>query len=381
MRTSLFTSFYFILALTILISCSSNNNSTDNSRIKVEFKNSIDTFTNLIESVEYVALETDSINVVGYNPLLYVGDDSYYIVDNVMARNIFRYDLDGKFLNRIGNRGRGPGEYLGITGFQLLKDTVIVFSWDDDKVIKYTPSGEFIEERLLPRIGENSYYLSDGYLTYFGFGWASPDGRLLYIGKDTTISREYLVEEKNMKRLPGTYPDVFSSYQNTVFITDTEEPHLLKYENGELGVQYLFDFGKYSLPKDFYNYDNPIEAFEYSQQYDHANIFKFLKTSKCEMIGLFIHRKGKLSTCVYGLNYNNIWHWSDVGDFTAAPLAGGLKDAKEESLYFLVFPHLVEKLKEQLNRYAVNPDVLEGVTDESNYVIVKINLKRELFTN
>ena len=379
MRTKLFTSLYFFLALSFLISCKSKDGSNDSAKIKVEFGNSIDNFTNLIESVEYIPLETDSAHVVGHNPLLYVGDNSYYIVDNVMASNIFRYDLEGKFLNRIGNKGRGPGEYLEITGFQLLQDTVIVFSWGGDKVIKYTPSGELIEERLLPRMGQQSYYLSDGYLAYFGF--TSRSGRLFYIGRDTSITKEYLVEEKNKKRVSSLSRTIFSSYQNIVFIRDTDEPHVLMYKDGILDVYHLFDFGKYSLPKDFDKYDR-AKVLEFLEKEEYAEVFKFLKTSKFEAVGIRVHAHDTtIFTEIYGLNYNNIWHWFDAGNYYEHPLAGMLKDAKEESLYFLVFPHLVEKLKDQLNHYAVNPGVLEGVTDESNYVIVKINLKRELFTN
>ncbi|MBR3304152.1 MAG: hypothetical protein IKI67_08250, partial [Bacteroidales bacterium] len=62
-----------------------------------------------------------------------------------------------------------------------------------------------------------------------------------------------------------------------------------------------------------------------------------------------------------------------AGSIKEEPLSGAFKDLKGDSLYFLVFPNLVNKLPELLGSKAINPEAIKDVTEESNYVIVKIS--------
>ena len=346
--------------------------------IKVEFGAPIENFTELIESVEYIPLETDSVHFVGYNPQLYVSDDSYYMVDNVMASRIYRYDLKGKFLNKIGQKGRGSGEYGELDGFRIIDDTVVVFS-NNDKMLKFSPMGELIEERIIPNLlRQSSYYIGDGYLYYFGFG-PNFKGRLMFISRDTSKNITYLTDdERNNKVLTGKSTKRFSHYGDNIYIKDGEEPHLLKYSNNNVEVYHKFDFGQYSLPEKYYQFDNPFESMNYLSTLDKmAGIQKFNKSSDFEILEVY-YIDADNSNMLYGLKTNEEWIWFEAGSIKEEPLSGAFKDLKGDSLYFLVFPNLVNKLPELLGSKAINPEAIKDVTEESNYVIVKINLKRDI---
>ncbi len=80
--------------------------------------------------MEYVALETRPECLIADLPGLQnpvVTDSDIFICSGL---NIFRFGRDGKFLNRIGHGGRGPGEFLSATQMCVNATTEEVFVYD-----------------------------------------------------------------------------------------------------------------------------------------------------------------------------------------------------------------------------------------------------------
>jgi hypothetical protein len=79
---------------------------------------------------EYVALETTPECLIADLP----GLQSPVVTDNDIficsGKDIFRFARDGKFLNRIGHEGRGPGEFLSATEMCVNDPTEEVFIYD-----------------------------------------------------------------------------------------------------------------------------------------------------------------------------------------------------------------------------------------------------------
>ena len=268
---TIFSTISIVLCI-FLISCKSEIKRPD--AIRVKFGAPIENFTSLIESVEYIPLETDSVHHVGYNPQLYVGDDSYYIVDDIMANDrIYRYDLNGKFLNQIGRRGRGPGEFGAISSFQLLNDTIIVFSYPH-KMLMFTQDGNFIRSSELSQtIIREAYYVGDGYLIYNGFG--DEKGRLFFEGKDSTQVKAFLMEKKN-KCIDISERKRFSSDGEKVFIRETWVSHIVCYQKDALSIYRMFDFGEFSLPDSFFKIEDQKESIYFLFVIIYAMISKYL---------------------------------------------------------------------------------------------------------
>jgi hypothetical protein len=80
--------------------------------------------------MEYVALETLPECLIDDLPGLQrpvATENDIFIASGF---NIFRFGRDGKFLNRIGSEGRGPGEFLSVTGMCVNERTEEVFLYD-----------------------------------------------------------------------------------------------------------------------------------------------------------------------------------------------------------------------------------------------------------
>lgn len=71
-----------------------------------------------------------------------------FLLDEYSQQALFRFDQKGKFLNRYGRRGQGPGEYQTIRGFDFdSKGNVYLLTIY--KIIKYKESGEFLREKKI----------------------------------------------------------------------------------------------------------------------------------------------------------------------------------------------------------------------------------------
>jgi hypothetical protein len=121
--------------------------------------------------VKYVPLETDTTCFLGKHSMFQIYKDEIIVSVTNPKTSIFRFNSDGKFLNSIGRKGRGPGEYSGnISRFDI--NNKHFFAHVDKKVMKYELEGQYVgsekitslEDFLIPRlarIGE-AYYFCEG---------------------------------------------------------------------------------------------------------------------------------------------------------------------------------------------------------------------------
>lgn len=104
----------------------------------------------LFDRIEVVPLETNDSSLIYYIYNSCVSDSDIYIQD-FRAMVVYRFGADGKFKNRIGRIGQGPGEFTLAYGFDIDSDknrAYIVSAFG--KVYEYSLSGEFICDYELP---------------------------------------------------------------------------------------------------------------------------------------------------------------------------------------------------------------------------------------
>ncbi len=72
------------------------------------------------------------------------------IVANAGTREVRVFDSDGVFVEAVGRRGQGPGEYQHLTGIELFaRDSMIVFDRDLRRLSVFSPSGQFLRSFLV----------------------------------------------------------------------------------------------------------------------------------------------------------------------------------------------------------------------------------------
>lgn len=142
MRTKL-----LIFVMIVLCSCgrkASNEIRDTDSVIKIdllsESESAFKALSDFAENIDYIPLQTTDRSLIGsfILKLLNIGN-RIYIQNSGLEGEILCFDVNGKFLFKINNRGRGPEEYDFVTDFDISSDNKIltILSGSTRKLVTY----------------------------------------------------------------------------------------------------------------------------------------------------------------------------------------------------------------------------------------------------
>ena len=101
--------------------------------------------TVLFEEELSIGGEDESGNIILYQPSRYAVDGfgNIFISDR-QESVIKKFDLDGRYLNTIGAKGEGPGEFQNITAISILPGRrLIVLDWRARRTSIFSADGEY----------------------------------------------------------------------------------------------------------------------------------------------------------------------------------------------------------------------------------------------
>jgi hypothetical protein len=144
----LFRKLLYVSLLVLINSCTQNYNNQKSAinrddlsviRMPGDYKMGSD-LNRIFGGVEVLPLETtkDCQLVMPMKVISY--DGLYYVLD--FQRGLYVFGAGGKYLRQIGNRGKGPGEYLEIRDFDIDKEGNILVL-DFKRILKYSSIGTF----------------------------------------------------------------------------------------------------------------------------------------------------------------------------------------------------------------------------------------------
>jgi len=141
---------YFFTLLLLIVICSCTSKNVDNRTIDVAraINNPISLGINkYVSKIKYVPLETKSECMIGDVKKILKSKEFIFVAD--FSDNLFVFDLNGKFVKKVGNKGKGPNEYNTITDFAInnVKNEIIIASLNEFLVFKF--NGDFIRKSRL----------------------------------------------------------------------------------------------------------------------------------------------------------------------------------------------------------------------------------------
>jgi hypothetical protein len=99
----------------------------------------------LSEKYTFIPLETDSNILIGGIAKASVINDNLLILDSKFSKSLYLFDLNGKFINKFGEVGKGPGQFLQPLDFTFDSESQKLFVLDAGlKVFTYEMNGKFI---------------------------------------------------------------------------------------------------------------------------------------------------------------------------------------------------------------------------------------------
>ena len=340
----------------------------DNS-VQVKESSSLSVFLTRVSSVRLIPIYDDYF--LGSRVELVPIDNSFILCD--MSNDIiYRYDNNGSFLNTIGRKGNGPGEYNHISNIQVIDSLKVAVISPFSGINYYSLDGEYLGKDDADMLGLQSVITDDYLLTYYGYMPAF-SYRLRAIYKSSS-TQDYLPTENPVIPYSTTIPQL-TVYGKKVFIVDSYNNVLYYYEHGELGVCHVYDFGKYQVPDDYYKAKDPYKGAEALMKSEFAFIQRYLMSDYCSITEVAIQKHSGL-TFSYGLNIDNQWSWfgedgnqnEKVFEETPRVLVGN-------TLYTLIDPDRFEGATTLFYDYLSNKSEVESIDKgRLSYVIGEITL-------
>ena len=133
----------YIACLFVLTGCSSGKQ-TDKTEREVEYKITYNDPTvtvpalDLFREISYLPLETNDSSLLSNTPRQIIRENGYlYITDINTKKEVYIYDLKGKYVRKISRRGEGPEEYIRIEDFDVYTIDGRTEIWiSDNKTLK-----------------------------------------------------------------------------------------------------------------------------------------------------------------------------------------------------------------------------------------------------
>lgn len=241
----------------IIISCVQKKQAVDNKRnivqaIEIEkalnnpSSNSV-FLTEFIDTIKYIPLETTlDCYMQGIQKIIWY-KNNFYIYD---FGGIFKFNSEGKFIDKIGKNGAGPQEYRQCRGIIIHSDTLFINGGATGKILAFDiDSGLFLASYPFPvrdffgKIGGNFVSLNNdnGYLEFFDY-----KGKL----QNSVNYEKYDREAINAGGFI-MYPlhDIFSGTPRSLKISTSLNDTIFELKNSyELTPQYILNLGEYKLP-------------------------------------------------------------------------------------------------------------------------------------
>lgn len=329
-------------------------------------------FADAITSVELIPIETDDQHLLGDNVYLYLSPNGFLLADKQNAK-LNRYSIDGKFLNTVGRRGNGPGEYRGISDIQVLGDQIHVYD-DPERELVFSLDGELLENNKQD-LGFHSFRTSSGILSYYGYG-AKKRYRVIY--QREKDGKEFGFLESDSKLLALTLDnDVFApSADGGVVFVDSYSPTIYKFYNEEVTPYLSFNLGRYSIKESFFTAGDAFLAAEELFASNYGIIIGYSESNEYKIVQLMLKDQSKdRSRLEYGLYNGKKWLWFSFSDLVEESMTGSLCFLCDGILYGLFTIEELNCMKDLFREKIINNELNSIAEDDDGYVLAKIRIK------
>ncbi len=347
---------------------------TPHNLIPVEFveERSYKPFADAITSVELIPIETVDKHLLGNNVYTYLLPDGFLLVDKQNAK-LNRYSMDGIFLNAIGQRGNGPGEYIRIGDVQIIGDHIHVFD-NPRRELVFSLNGELLETKN-KNLGFHSFRTSSGILSYYGYS-GQKEYRLLYQRERDGKESGFL--ELDSKLLALTLDnDVFApSADGGVAFIDSYSPTIYRFYNEDITPYLSFNLGRYSIKQSFFTARDAFLAAEELFASNYGIIIGYSESNELKLVQLMLKDQSEdRSRFEYGLYNGNKWLWFSISDLVEEPMSGSLRFLRDGILYGLFTIEELKRMEVLFQEKIIKTELNSIAGDADGYVLAKIRLK------
>lgn len=265
-------------------------------------------FEEIVDTINFVRLETNSESLFGDITKLDILDDTIVIFDR-NNQLILTFDITGKFLGKIGKIGKKSDEVLNCRSMAIDKKKHEVLILDDKKlrIFHFNLNGRFIfskEAKVYPY----EFCSKDNQLIYYREKSPSFFGKKvefdLLITKNNEILQKYFPFSKTVS---FRYPlnRVLYELNDTVCVIDKWNSRVYSIIGGELQQRFCIDFMGNEIPLEF----TKEEKVFYSNSKKYSYLYDYLVENDFHIYFRYL-RKGVLQKVIYNKKRKSYYTFS-----------------------------------------------------------------------
>ncbi len=229
------------------------NNAEYNIEIKERDINTIAKLSELIDSIEYIPLETSKNCLIGKVTKIKCFGDKLYIYDEP-AQTILLYNINGKFISKYDKLGRGPFEYTNLNDFDIDPEGNC-YLLETKKIIKLDSNLNPVREIQLP-FGSLRFAIHNENIALLHFGTEDEVHILTSDGKKIASYFPYWETERTVDLKP------LIKFESVLLYKPINKDNIYRISSDTVSLHTNIIFEK-PLPEDFwvennelYNYPN-----------------------------------------------------------------------------------------------------------------------------
>ena len=165
---------------------------TNGSQYVIDLDGKVETsfpLSSIFGRVRPIILETRAECLIGSINEIQVFDGYIFVLDLFVSKSLFVFDMEGRFIRKIGALGNGPGEYIEIRDFTLDTENGFIFLCDrGTRIHKYKLDGTYISSITLQIPESNVLFIQSYnnklYASTLGFNPTPKDYMLLEVSPD-----------------------------------------------------------------------------------------------------------------------------------------------------------------------------------------------------
>jgi hypothetical protein len=243
----------------------------------------------LEEEFEIIPLETNEDCILSQIKKIEVKNDKLYISDNTLS-GIYVFDMEGKFVQRIGNKGSGPEEfvYMGdfsIEGNNLYIQDIYGYKYLVYDILEDTYNSLPYKPHHLGHISfdKNIYFISNYFPSDLG------NFNLFRLNMENNEITNYLPFSKHSSENNSTWilNHYASKYRDQALVIYPLNDTIYSITEDEVYPEYIFHFTKRNIPTDINNNSNMMNLLESG----YVSGMQYIQNSKDYIWGTYIDKK------------------------------------------------------------------------------------------
>jgi hypothetical protein len=236
------------------------------------------TLSKIANGIEYIPLQTNSEILLGSIKFC-VSENFIYVLNR--DQKVLLFDRGGKFLRTIGNRGQGPGEYLGAQDIQISPDGSLVTVYSTAASLGYVfgINGELRGSFKIAYPAWRFAPLSNGkqlMIAPYGDFTFTGEGLFLYFVQDSTGAVVQRYPSSDIIRLGGDFSigRFFINPSSTLAYVPFVDTIFRVNGDGFMVPRYVTNFGQYRIPNEAYGDFSVLQQ----NQYRYITSFSLVET-------------------------------------------------------------------------------------------------------